>query len=69
MTTRKRIFTRGADITHSPDDGGWWVKLWEQAPDGDITEITVPDSPAFATSDKAEAWARKQGSTVLLRVG
>jgi hypothetical protein len=27
MTTRKRIFTRGADITHSPDDGGWWVKL------------------------------------------
>ena len=68
MTARKPIFARGADIVHSPDDGGWWVQLWERALDGKITEKTIPDSPIFPTAAKAEAWARKQGSTVLLRV-
>jgi hypothetical protein len=69
MSTRKRIFAKCADIAHSPGDSGWWVELWRQAPDGKFTEIAVPDSPKFATEAKAEPWARKQGSTVLVRVG
>ena len=68
MTVRTRIFAKGADIVHSSFDGGWSVKLWEQGPDGKITEVVAPDSPIFATEVKAEAWARKQGSTVLMRV-
>ena len=68
MTARKTIFAKGADIVHSPDDGGWWVQLWEQGPDWTVTELAAPDSPVFPTADNAEAWARKQGSTVLLRV-
>ena len=68
MTTHKTIFAKGAGIVHSPDDGGSWVQLCEQGPDGTVTELAAPDSPVFPTADKAEAWARKQGSTVLLRV-
>lgn len=68
MSARKRLFSRGADIVHSPDDGGWWVQLWQQDPEGNITEIAVPDSPIFSTAAKAEAWARKHGAGALLRV-
>jgi len=68
MIARTRIFAKGAGIVHSPDDGGWWVQLCEQGPDGTVTDLAAPDSPVSPTADKAEAWARKQGSTVLLRV-
>ena len=68
MIARTRIFAKGAGIVHSPDDGGSWVQLCEQGPDGTVTDLAAPDSPVSPTADKAEAGARKQGSTVLLRV-
>jgi len=68
MIARTRICAKGAGIVHSPDDGGSWVQLCEQGPDGTVTDLAAPDSPVSPTADKAEAWARKQGSTVLLRV-
>jgi len=61
----KRIAARGADIVYSPDDGGWWVQLWEQLASGKIEEIKA-ESPTFPTASRAETWARKQGAPTLL---
>jgi hypothetical protein len=69
MTAPKTPISRGADIVHSPDDGGWWVQLWQQALGGSVTKLDTPESPVFPAADKAEAGARKHGSTVFLRDG
>jgi hypothetical protein len=61
---------RGADIVHSPDDGGFYARMFERNAKGEIydafDDADENDSPIFDSKPEAEAWARQHGATVLL---
>ena len=57
---RKRIAAIGADIVYSPDDGGWWVQLWQQVAGGKIEEIKT-ESPTFPTASTGRDMGAQAG--------